>query len=96
VAVAYDDRLLLADLPELNFQARRSFLEAADLNTQLDDSDVEWTSFSALRESDWACDYVLVRTLSDVRGSFLQLSEPRAWAVTALDQAIGSAQADAP
>ncbi len=96
VAVAHDDRLSLADLPELTFQSRRSFLEAVDLNTQLDDSDVEWASLAALREGDWACDYVLVRTLSDARGSFVQLRGARAWAVTALDQAIRSAQAAAP
>ena len=73
---------------------RRSFLEAADLNTQLDDSDVEWNSFSALRRSDWACDYVLVWTLSDARGSFTHVTGAKSWAISAVDQAVTSAHAN--
>jgi hypothetical protein len=96
LAIAHDDRLSLADLRTLSFPAQRSFLEAADLNTTLDDSEFEWSSLEDLRTSDWACDYTLLRTLSDARESFLQARTARAWAITTADQALGAAREAGP
>jgi len=88
VVVAHDDRLSLTDLPNLTFTSRMSRLEPAVLFGEHEDEDVEWDSLSALRSSDWACDYVLVRTLSDARSSFRVVRGSKRWAINAVDQAM--------
>ncbi|UCC28849.1 MAG: hypothetical protein JSU86_11680 [Phycisphaerales bacterium] len=88
VALAHDDHLTLAPLPSLEFTNRRSYLEPADLDTQLQTREVEWSSLDELRSSEWACDYILVRRLSDARPSFQRLRGPKPWAIMQLDTAI--------
>jgi hypothetical protein len=96
IVVAHDAPLSLADLVNLTFTDRVSRLEPAVLFGELEDADVQWNSLAALRSSDWACDYVLVRTLSDARPSFTPARGPGRWAIVAVDQAMQRASAGGP
>lgn len=88
IAVAHDDHLTLTPLPNLEFTVKRSYLEPADLNTQLQTREVEWNSLDELRNSEWACDYILLQRLSDARPSFQQLRGAKPWAIRQLDRAM--------
>ncbi len=75
-------------LPTLEFAARTSFLEPADLQGGGDDDYLEWKSLKQLRDSPMACDFVLLPALSDSGPLRETASDEGDWAANALREAM--------